>query len=134
MVLMQLVHEPAIRRSGGPTRSHELQRLSRMQAMHRNEIPTNDSDRARRAHRTMNQHARFRARAQRTRDIARRAGEMCSEFREWRVVEGYLRCVWEERLREGDAAWHCREDMSDAESCECSWVLCGLQIRDVQSW
>ena len=133
MVLMELVHEPAIRRCGGPTRAHELERLSGMQSMRSNEIPTNDRDRSRRAHRTMNQHARLWACAQRTRDISRCTWEMCGKFCERRVVQGDLRSVWEERSWERDAAWHCGEYMSNSECCERRWVLCRLQIGDVES-
>jgi len=62
MVLMQLIHKPPIWRRRGTSRPHELQRLRRMQSMRRNKVPTHNRHRARRAHRTMHQHARIRAR------------------------------------------------------------------------
>lgn len=133
MVLMQLIHEPAVRRSGRPPRAHELKRLRGVQAMRGNEVPTHDSDGARRAHRAVHEHARIGAPAQRPRDVPRRAGEVRRELRKRRVVQRDLHCVRGECRWERDAPRHCGYNVRDAERGERSGVLGGLQVRDVDA-
>lgn len=133
MILVQLVHEPAVRRRGRAARAHELERLRGMQAVCGNEVSTDDGDGAGRAHRAVHEHARLGARTERARDVPRRAGEVRRELRERRVVQRDLRRVRRERSRERDAPGHGGEHVRDAERGERRGVLCGLEVRDVQA-
>ena len=133
MVLMQLIHKPAVRRGRRTTCAHELERLRGMQAMRGNEVSTNDSDGAGRAHGTVHEHARIGAPTERACDIARGAREVRSELRERCVVQRDLHRVSGERGGQRDASGHRGDHMRDAKRDECCGVLGGLQVRDVQA-
>ena len=133
MVLMQLVHEPAVRRSSRTARTDELERLRGVQAMRGNEVSAHDGDGARCAHRAVDEHARIGARTERARDVPRRAGEVRRELCERCVVQRHLHRVRRERCRQRDAARHGGQHVRDAECGERGGVLGGLQIRDVEA-
>lgn len=99
MVLVQLVHEPTVRRRGRTARTHKLERLRGVQSVRGDEVSAHDGDGTRRAHRAMHEYARVRAPTQRARDVPRRVREMRRELRERRVVQRDLRRVCRERWR-----------------------------------
>jgi len=106
MIFVQLINEPSVWRGGRTPGPNELEGLCRGKTVNGDEIAAYNSDRAAGAHRTVDEDARIRTRAQRARYVSRRVREVPRELRERRIVQGYLRCVCGQRWGERDVPRH----------------------------
>ena len=132
-VLLQLLYEPKIRFRSSPSGLDVLHRLRGRPPKFGDQVRRDDGRGPTDALDAVDEHARVRIH-ERPAHKGGRMWEVCGELAEGKVVERVLGAVEDGMLGgDGDEATHGGDDVGDAETGECGWVLCKGKVGDVET-